>query len=192
MMDYEALAKQFGGVKASAVDYDALAKELGGTTAPVAAAELPGHRRTWSDVASEIPTSIGPSAKRFVGGLVEAVTSPVKTVTALGDVLAGGLRAAVPRQVAAFIDQIDNPETTKRIEAAAQAAGGAIKERYGGIEQLKNTIATDPVGAAADISLLLSGGGAVIRGAGTAAKAAGVWCVAANCSLLRNFCGLLN
>jgi hypothetical protein len=170
-MDYDALAKQFGGTKATAVDYGALAKELGGTTAP--AAEMPGPRRTWADVASEIPTSVGPSAKRFVGGLVEAVTSPVKAVTALGDVLAGGLRAAVPRQVAAFIDQIDNPETTKRIESAAQAAGGAIKERYGGIEQLKNTIATDPVGAVADISLLLSGGGALVRGAGTAAKAAG-------------------
>lgn len=143
------------------------------TAAPVAAAEVPAQRRTWSGVASEALTSAGPSAKRLIGGLVETIKHPVEAVSALGDVLAGGLRAAVPRQVAEFIDRIDNPETTKRIETAAQAAGGALKERYGGIEELKNTLATDPVGAVADISLLLTGVGGVTRTAGTAAKVAG-------------------
>lgn len=135
--------------------------------------QLPSQRRTWSGVASEALTSAGPSAKRLIGGLVETIKHPVEAVSALGDVLAGGLRAAVPRQVAEFIDRIDNPETTKRIETAANAAGGALKERYGGIEELKNTLATDPVGAVADISLLLTGVGGVTRTAGTAAKVAG-------------------
>jgi len=134
---------------------------------------MPGPRRTWSDVAAEIPTSVGPSAKKFVGGLVEAVTHPVQTISTLGDVLAGGLRAALPDKVVKFIDQIDNPETTERISAAANAVGGMMKDRYGSIDALKDTLATDPVGAAGDLSLLLSGAGSALRVGGTAATAAG-------------------
>lgn len=134
---------------------------------------MPGPRRTWSDVAAEIPTSVGPSAKKFVGGLVEAVTHPVQTVGALGDVLAGGLRAALPEKVVKFIDQIDNPETTQRISSAANAVGGMMKERYGSVDALKDTLATDPVGAVGDLSLLLTGAGGAVRAGGTAATAAG-------------------
>lgn len=134
---------------------------------------MPGPRRTWSDVAAEIPTSVGPSAKKFVGGLVEAVTHPVQTVGALGDVLAGGLRAALPEKVVKFIDQIDNPDTTQRISSAANAVGGMMKERYGSVDALKDTLATDPVGAVGDLSLLLTGAGGAVRAGGTAATAAG-------------------
>lgn len=143
------------------------------SAAPAPAEGMPGPRRTWSDVATEIPTSVGPSAKKFVGGLVEAVTHPVQTIGALGDVLAGGLRAALPEKIVKFIDQIDNPETTQRISSAANAVGGMMKERYGSVDALKDTLATDPVGAVGDLSLLLTGAGGVVRAGGTAATAAG-------------------
>lgn len=142
-------------------------------TSSAPAEGIPGPRRTWSDVAAEIPTSVGPSAKRFVGGLVEAITHPVQTVGMLGDVLAGGLRAALPEKVVSFIDQIDNPETTQRISSAANAVGGMMKQRYGSIDALKDTLATDPVGAVGDLSLLLTGVGGTGRVAGTMAAAAG-------------------
>ena len=120
---------------------------------------------SWSEVPGQAFVNAPKSLGQLVGGLYEAVTSPVQTVKAAGDVLAGALRAAVPENVRNFIDRFDNPETTKRISEAASAAGGMLKERYGSEEALRRTIATDPVGFAADASMLLTGGGsAAARG----------------------------
>lgn len=115
---------------------------------------------------SEVPLaavkSAPASAAKFAGDLYTAVTNPVQTVTGLADLAAGGLRAGakavLPESVFNIIDQIDNPETTQRISAAASAAGGMLADRYGSYEKIKRTIATDPVGAAADLSTLATGG----------------------------------
>jgi predicted transcriptional regulator len=44
------------------------------------------------------------------------------------------------------------------------------KQRYGGVQNIKDTLYNDPVGAAADLSTVLTGGGAVIRGVGDLAN----------------------
>lgn len=49
---------------------------------------------------------------------------------------------------------------------AANQAGGALKARYGGWDELKRTLAEDPVGAAADIYTLARGGAGLARKAG--------------------------
>jgi hypothetical protein len=57
-------------------------------------------------------------------------------------------------------------------EASANVAGQMYADRYGGIEAIKRTIATDPFGAAADLATLLTAGGATgIRGAGAVGRA---------------------
>ena len=43
-------------------------------------------------------------------------------------------------------------------EEIVKAVGGFLKERYGGIENIKKTFRTDPVGFVADLSLIVSGG----------------------------------
>jgi hypothetical protein len=46
-------------------------------------------------------------------------------------------------------------ELAKNAPRILSAAGTALKNRYGGVEQVKNTLYTDPVGALADVSTLL-------------------------------------
>ena len=104
------------------------------------------------------------SAGRMVSGLYEAVTSPVQTVSGLMDAAAGGLQNALPKSVTDFINQFEtNPEAAQRAMTAANAVGGAFKERYGTVEGIKKTIATDPVGVVGDLSTLLTGAGVAVR-----------------------------
>jgi len=110
------------------------------------------------------------SAGRMVSGLYEAVTSPVQTVSGLMDVAAGGLQNVLPKPVTDFINQFEtNPEAAQRAVNTANAMGGMYKERYGTLEGIKNTIATDPVGVAGDLSTLLAGGAGLARGASAVA-----------------------
>jgi hypothetical protein len=144
-----------------------------GTAAPVASggfdlssaqpvpagAGIPGPRRAWSDVPGEALANLESSGKKFVGGLYEAVTSPVQTVKGLLDIGAGALQNALPKQVVDFVNKFDaNPQAAQQAVEVANAVGGMYKDRYGSIEGIKNTFATDPVGAVADLSTLLSGG----------------------------------
>lgn len=142
---------------------------LRGATAPPIET-LPGPRRTYT--AAEVPAAairnLPASAKQFATGLYEAVTSPVQTIKTIGDIGAGALRSAVPASVRDFIDRFDaDPASTQRAMDVANAVGGIYKERYGSLEGIKRTLAEDPVGAAGDLSTLLTGG------AGTARVAAG-------------------
>jgi len=110
------------------------------------------------------------SAGRMVSGLYEAVTSPVQTISGVMDVAAGGLQNVLPKPVTDFINQFEtNPEAAQRAVNTANAMGGMYKERYGTLEGIKNTIATDPVGVAGDLSTLLAGGAGLARGAGAIA-----------------------
>jgi hypothetical protein len=119
----------------------------------------PARKRSWTDVPGEALSNIPSSAKTMASGLYEAVTNPVQTVSGVMDVAAGGLQNALPKSVVNFVNQFEtNPEAAQRAVQAANAAGGMVKERYGSVDALKNTLATDPVGATGDLSLLFSGG----------------------------------
>lgn len=106
----------------------------------------------WSD----LPGNIIPSGSRFVGGLWNAVTSPVQTLSGVFDLAAGGLRNVVPDSLRSLIDKADpNPQAAARASATADAAGQFYKDRYGGAQNVKQTLIEDPVGAAADLSTVL-------------------------------------
>ena len=145
------------------------------STAKPAPSGIPAQRRSFSDVPGEALANVGPSAVSFYKGLVTAITNPVQTVSGVLDIGAGALQNLLPKDLVDLVNQIDNkPEAAKRAVDAANAVGGFYKDRYGSVEALKNTLATDPVGAAADLSTLFTGGAtATARVAPTAAKALG-------------------
>jgi hypothetical protein len=119
------------------------------------------QRRSFSDVPGEALANVGTSAANFYKGLITAITNPVQTVSGVIDVGAGALQNLLPKELVDLVNQIDNkPEAAKRAVDAANAVGGLYKDRYGSVEALKNTLATDPVGAAADLSTLFTGGAA--------------------------------
>jgi hypothetical protein len=135
--------------------------------APMASSGMPGPRRAYSlaEVPGEAILNIPASAKRFAGGLYEAVTSPIQTVKGVLDIGAGALQKVLPESAVNFINQFDaNPAAATRAIEAANAAGGLIKDRYGSYEGIKRTLAEDPVGAVADLSTLLTGSAGVLKG----------------------------
>lgn len=137
-----------------------------------------GKWRQWSDVPGEAVGNLRSSAGDFAKGLYQAVRHPVDTASTLLDAAAGGLRNAVPAPVAGLIDKMDpNPAAAARASQTASNVAQVYKDRYGSIEGLKNTLATDPVGAMADLSTVLGGGAALApkgsmleRGLGAASK----------------------
>lgn len=124
--------------------------------------EIPVSRRSYA--LSEVPgaalENAPASAGQFVGGMIQAVTSPVQTLTSLLDLGAGALRNSLPKSVSSFIDKFDaDPANAERASAVATAVGGAYKDKYGSYDAIKRTFAEDPVGAVGDLSTLLTGGG---------------------------------
>jgi hypothetical protein len=111
------------------------------------------------------------SGGEMIGGLYEAVTNPVQTVKAIGDIAAGGAYNVLPDSVVSFIDRFDsNPANKQRAIEMANAIGGVYKERYGSLDAITNTLYRDPVGAVGDLSTILSGGGAAVSTLSKAAK----------------------
>lgn len=133
---------------------------------PAAPSSLPGPRRSYGamEVPIEAVKNIPSSAKKFATGLYEAVTSPLQTIGGVLDVGAGAIQKVLPDNVVSFINQFEsNPEAGRRTVEAANAAGGALRDRYGSYEAIKRTMAEDPVGAVADLSTLLTGGASAAR-----------------------------
>jgi len=133
-------------------------------TAPVATSGVPGPRRQYplTEVPSAAIANIPASAKKFGAGVYEAITHPIETIQGAWDLSAGALQNVLPEKAVNFINQFEgNPAAAKRAVDTANAFGGLYKEKYGTYENFKRTLAEDPVGAAADLSTILSGGSTV-------------------------------
>jgi hypothetical protein len=122
----------------------------GGAKAPAAALD-PNRPRTWSEVGSEAISNIPGSAYEYGKDIVQAVAHPIDTATNLGGVIAGGVQKAGQ---AAGLPGIDTSQVPK-----ADAVGEYFANRYGGIEEFKKAVATDPVAVFGDFSTVLTGGG---------------------------------
>jgi hypothetical protein len=133
----------------------------GAVAAPAAPSSVLGPRRSYGalEVPGQAVANLPASAKRFAGGIYEAVTNPIQTVKGVLDVGAGALQKVLPDDVINFVNRFEgSPEAAARAVEAANAVGGMYRDRYGSYEGIKRTLAEDPVGAAADLSTLLTGG----------------------------------
>jgi hypothetical protein len=128
--------------------------------------EIPAPRREYSaaEVPGQMVRNLPSSAKRFAGGLYEAVTNPLETAKGVLDIGAGAIQKVLPQSVVDWVNQFEaNPEAGRKTIEAANAAGGMLKDRYGSYEAIKRTLAEDPVGAVADLSTLLTAGAGGLR-----------------------------
>lgn len=138
-------------------------------------------KRSWMDVPGEALSNIPQSAKNLAMGLYDVVTDPIQAVRGAGELIVGGTQKLMGDplfQIPVLREAEQNVQ--QRGKAALQAGKQFIGQRYGGEEQLKGTLATDPVGAAADLSLLLSGGGGLAARTPMLSKAAPTLRKAAN------------
>lgn len=114
---------------------------------------------SWGDVPMQALQNTPQSAGHFLGGIANAVMNPIDTASNVGDLVAGGIRKVTPSFVSNIFDRA-SPADIQRQDRTANAFGGMMKDRYGSMEGVKNTLATDPVGAMADLSTVLTGGAA--------------------------------
>lgn len=127
----------------------------------------------WSDVPLQVLKNIPSSAGSFLSGIGQAVAHPINTAGTLLDIGAGALQNLAPASIREAINRIDpNPQAAQEALQKANIAGEFMKNRYGSAEGFKQTLATDPVGAVADLSAVLAGGGGLARLGGTGLKAA--------------------
>lgn len=129
---------------------------------------LPGDApRSWSSIPASALQNIPASAIRAGKGIYTALSHPMDTLHGMADTAEGGIinggRALFGQ---GFYLPGVSPEEEARSVAAADAFGNALKNRYGSVDALKNTLATDPVGAALDVAGALGIGGGVVKGAG--------------------------
>ena len=138
---------------------------------PLAPGVQPQESLGIGDVASQalqnLPGSAGQFARDIIQPFVpvaiqeiigiENPSGPLATAKSLGGLAKGLFNKLIPGE---------DPS-----EQAVDALGEFFAERYGSIENIKQTIATDPVGFASDLSLILTGGAAAATKIG---KIAGV------------------
>lgn len=110
---------------------------------------------TAGEVVSGAAESFFPSLGREVSGIWDAVTNPIDTAMTVIDLGAGVLQNVLPESL---VQLIGEDEESREL---ASAVGGYIADRYGGLENIKKTIATDSAGFAADLAGILSGGATI-------------------------------
>lgn len=123
------------------------------------AVKLTGPDMSWSEVGSQALQNAPRSAVEFGKNIVQPFLQPVETAQTIGQ-LGKGLYSKGKGLL--------GYERDLAAEGVADAMGGFFKERYGDMPSIKRTLAEDPVGAAADLSTILTGGGTL------AAKAPGL------------------
>jgi len=111
------------------------------------------------DVTQMVVNAPGSLYRNTIGGLLEAVQSPVQTAQNLADVVAGGVYNVLPGPVQRGLSAIEfNPEAQQRASKMASAVGQEFKQTYTTPEGFKQTMQQDPFRVLGDVSMLASGG----------------------------------
>tara|TARA_R100000781_G_scaffold114679_1_gene86138 strand:+ start:574 stop:2124 length:1551 start_codon:yes stop_codon:yes gene_type:complete len=105
--------------------------------------EYESDENTFFQAISNIPSS----AKQFGNDIITPFLHPIKTAKSIGQ-----LGSSVVNLFRAG-DQGN--------EQLAKEVGNFFVQRYGSLENIKKTFATDPVGMLSDVSIILTGGGAL-------------------------------
>ena len=111
------------------------------------------------DVTQMVVNAPGSLYQNTLGGLLEAVQSPVQTAQNLSDLIAGGVYNVLPGPVQRGLSAIEfNPEAQQRASKMASAVGQEFKQTYTTPEGFKQTMQQDPFRVLGDVSMLASGG----------------------------------
>ena len=130
---------------------------------------------SWGEVASGAARNAIPSAIQLGKDVATPFIHPLDTAKAIGET-AKGFSDKLANKIAgeAGLEQIPEAQSS---EKTADALVNHFSNRYGGLENLKQTMANDPAGFLADAATILSGGAALGARApgvvGTIARTAG-------------------
>lgn len=113
---------------------------------------------TAGEVAGQALVNIPTSALQYGKDIVTPLLDPIGTAKSIGQLGLGLVQLVIPGEQAN--------------EKQAKAVGQYFANRYGGLENLKKTIAEDPVGFLGDASIILTGGASVAGKIGPISKTA--------------------
>ena len=138
---------------------------------PQAAPEAP-QSMGLGEMASSAVGNLPGSAWQFAKDVTAPIHSPIQTAKGLGGLAAG----AYERMGRGAKGLALGPEAAQKLkpgenEGSVDALVSFVSERFGGLENIKRTVAEDPAGFLADIAgLAMGGGGLAAKAAGTAGK----------------------
>ncbi len=115
-------------------------------------AKAPEKVPSWSEIPSKALVNAPHSAMDFAKNLVHPIIHPVDTLEGIGNLTLGLMQKA----------GLYGKTEDKTYEHTAEAAGKAVMDRYGSIDNFKKTLAKDPVGVLGDVSTVLTGGGTAL------------------------------
>lgn len=119
--------------------------------------------KSWGDVATQAITNAPSSVGHLVGGIYQAVKHPLDTAKGVIDIGAGELQKVLPSGLVNSVNAA-LPSGAQAAEDARNKAGAVNQfyaNRYGSVEGIKNALATDPAGVAADAATVLTAGGGI-------------------------------
>jgi hypothetical protein len=130
--------------------------------------ETAPQERTYKGAISEAVGEAIPSAGRLVSDIYTAVTNPSQTLDAFNNLLGGYLQKGADKFGGGLVTA-----GGEDMRPYADLVNQYMVDRYGGEQELLNTLATDPAGLAADVAGVLTGGaGLVGKAAATGGKVA--------------------
>ncbi|MHA2085949.1 MAG: hypothetical protein ACXABD_19570 [Candidatus Thorarchaeota archaeon] len=126
------------------------------------------ERIAWKSVFADAVSNSPESALKYGSDLFQAVRHPIQTADALLKTVGGYGEKAVRKYGSALLK--DAPQGSHEWEQYADAFTEHMVQRYGTIDSFKNTLAKDPVGVLADISMVLVPATTTVKAIGTAGK----------------------
>jgi hypothetical protein len=116
--------------------------------------------KPWKNVGMDALGNVPSSAVKYASGLAGAVMNPIDTAGGVLKLGQGAVVNAMPDAAIDLINRINPSLAGKRAEVSniASQVGRQYAQDYGSTEGFKQKLSTDPVGVAADASMLFSGG----------------------------------
>ena len=163
--DFEKVAAAYKQVRAQTEEQSLPAVTVTPETSGQPVSEIPAPRNySLGEVPGAMIRNAPASGLKVAGDVVTAVTSPIQTTTGLGDLLGGIMEPVTP-------NILYGGDSRERAIAARSNFADYLAERFGGTEELKRTMAEDPIGFLGDLSTVLSGGAGMAKLAGKGTRA---------------------
>lgn len=169
-LEMAALAKSEGNDEAELEAYEGI-EALNAIQQPPPQQSIQQQPQDYSFSPMNMISNIPSSAVNMAGNVAQAVMHPIDTAQGMGNLAAGGLYNAnqylsenTPEWMQFMAEPIGGGEVFgKDQEKMAEAAGGALADRYGGIEETLKTLESDPVGVVGDVAGVVSLGGMLAK-----------------------------
>ena len=131
-------------------------------------------------------TNIPSSGKKFVSDIYSVVRHPIKTLEGIGSIGSGIMEKTIGSGIKKIMGVTPEQEASatgvssgflkggQKSSAATSEVMKFYSDRYGGWDNVKRTMAEDPVGFLADVSSVFTGGGGALTKLGAVSKTAGM------------------